>query len=131
MNGNRNLPAPFGFNMMLDAQRRALETYVDLINNAGAAAHRTLQMGDINIYFPFGYGFTLNADPTTNWWSNLATSKPETERRIVTNVASYGKQLGKMMDLLIDLAETSDRVDTAELEDIKQLRAEIEEEKAR
>ena len=82
--------------------------------------------GDITIYFPFGRGFTLFANPATSWFDLMATPAPAKERRVVTEIASYGTQLGWVLDLLVPLAEGSDRIEPGDLEKIKALKARIE-----
>ncbi|ADM10661.1 hypothetical protein PB2503_13119 [Parvularcula bermudensis HTCC2503] len=91
-------------------------------------ALRVFSVGDINIYFPFGSNFTLNADPTTSWgWLyGMATPRPHTEERIVREVASYGKQLGWMMDMLLPLAERSDDIPDEDVEALRKMRDDID-----
>lgn len=51
---------------------------------------------------------TTNTSLPWSWWNqwcpitinNMATSAPEKETHIVQNVASYGKQLGRIMDVI-------------------------------
>lgn len=116
------------FDAMLTLQRQWFEQTTSWLQQFGASDNRSIEVetGDVNIYFPFGQGFTLFANPATSWFDMLATHDSEAERRIVTGVASYGKQIGWMMDLLIPLAEESGSVDKKDLKALKDLKAEIE-----
>ncbi|HVK55337.1 MAG TPA: hypothetical protein VM532_09950 [Burkholderiales bacterium] len=57
--------------------------------------------------FPFAGDVNQAINPWS-WWSQyglinvnlMASSKPELEKRIVEDVASYGSQLGRIMDVL-------------------------------
>lgn len=116
-------------NPVLAMQRELLDMYAGMFQRS-REMFRSVSIGDINVYFPFGYGFTNNANPATNWgwmFGMMATEKPRTEQRIVSEVASYGKQIGWMMDMLIPLAEESEAVDKGDLAEMKAMRERIEE----
>ena len=124
---------------MLDAwyhlwrsQLQAMTAFADATGRI-TAAFTGARVGDITIYFPFGSGYTQDIDPVTNWgWVNSAkTRRPDVEREIAREVASYGKQLGRMMDLLVAVAETAEGVDKGQLEAVKQLKDRIDEVKAK
>jgi hypothetical protein len=67
-------------------------------------------MADVNL--PLSGAVTQSIDPWTSWFSafgsqiglinvNLGTSSdPDTEKAVISKVASYGKQLGRIEDAL-------------------------------
>lgn len=111
-------PADDTFAALLDAQRAWFEAW-GRVWSGGLTINAP-------VYFPFGDRFTLYANPTTNWWADLATADRAAEQRIVTGVASYGKQLGKIMDIVIALAEASSDVPAGDLADLIRIRDDIE-----
>lgn len=119
--------------MMLAWQRTWMESSANWLKAFGAVDNRRIDVSirDINIFYPFGSGFSLFANPVTSWFDMMATGEPDTERRIVTGVASYGKQLGWIIDTLLPIAEESDEVDPEDLKALRDLKDEIEAEKAR
>ena len=70
-------------------------------------------MPDVNL--PLSGAVTQTIEPWTSWFSsfgsqiglinvNLGTSSnPSTEKAVIANVASYGKQLGRIEDALVVL----------------------------
>jgi hypothetical protein len=58
-------------------------------------------------HFPFGGSVAQRIDPSTNWFSSTippSAGDPVIEKKAF-EVASYGKQLGKVTELLLDLAQ--------------------------
>ena len=117
---------------MWTAQLHVLRAYADATARM-TAAFTGMRFGDITVYYPFGSGYTQDIDPVTNWgWVNSAkTRRPDVEREIAREVASYGKQLGRMMDLLVAIAETTEGVDKGQLEAVRQLKDRIDGVKAK
>lgn len=80
---------------------------------------------------PFSGDLTQDISPMTNWWSpqielNFAGNR-HVETAVVRDVASYGKQLGIISDVLLQLTENDNskaveqlRKVTAEIEAVKQ-----------
>lgn len=92
-----------------------------------------VSVGDITIYFPFGQGYQQDIDPRTNWgWiSGSATDRPEIEEEIVRRVASYGAQLGKISELLLDVARKTPDADPAKIAALADIVERIEKIKAK
>ena len=109
------------------AQLKVLEASTEAAGRM-AAAFVGLRIGDITVYFPFGSGFHQDIDPYTNWgWINSSrTNRPDVERDIAQTGASYGKQLGRMMDLLVSIAEDPNSVDQEKLDRVKDLKVIID-----
>ena len=114
------------------AQLQALRTFTESAGRVTAAITGT-RVGDITVYFPFGRGYTQDIEPHTYWGliRGSKTDRPDIEWEIVRDVASYGKQLGQMMDLLVSLAETTDGVGREELDAVRALKARIDGTKAK
>lgn len=85
-------------------------------------------MGDLTIYFPFGRDYHQSIEPNTNWGfiRNSQTEHPEVEQEIIRDVASYGMQLGRIFDLIVDIGDRVDGVDAEILSDVKKLKAKID-----
>lgn len=77
------------------------------------------------LHFPFSGAVSQSIDPDNTWFSTLI--KPEAGNARIEerafSVASYGKQLGLLTDLLIDLAEHSPERSTAAQLALDKLRA--------
>ncbi len=114
------------------AQLQTLRAFADTAGRV-SAAFTGMRVGDITVYFPFGSGYTQEIEPYTNWGLIKAskTDWPDVEREILRNVASYGKQLGRMMDLLVSLAETTEGVDREKLQAVRELKVQIDTTKAK
>ncbi|MBZ4023459.1 hypothetical protein CKO11_13430 [Rhodobacter sp. TJ_12] len=88
---------------------------------------------------PFGGAVTQAFETWSNWFENVGqigfinidlgrTEKPEIERRILDEVGSYGRQIGRMseaLDVLIDQANMDrtklSKVQIAALDDFKEM----------
>jgi hypothetical protein len=82
-------------------------------------------------HFPFGGSVAQQIEPNTNWF--FCAIRPEAGDAVVEQqafgIASYGKQLGLITDLLLDLAEQSDlstRKGQKALADLRLIRSKIE-----
>ncbi len=96
---------------------------------------------------PFGFFWPLSGDVTQVWatWARVVgqwglininvggsgTADPVTERRIVDEVASYGRQLGRISEALIEATVTEEaadgqRLDRAKLKRDEQIAALLE-----
>lgn len=76
---------------------------------------------------PFCGGVNQDYHPDTSWFSPTVNVEmaghQKIERDVVTNTASYGKQIGLMMDILVVLAEKCECVDTEQFHaDVKRLK---------
>lgn len=113
-------------------QMRLLETWSHGMN-AWAQMLSGPSIRDVTIYFPFGRDYHQGIDPTTNWggMKTAKTDKPHVEQAIVEEVASYGTQLDQLMELVLELAETTDGVDPEKLKQVQALKAKIDQIKAR
>jgi len=111
--------------------RQQAKTWAETMKAAGGA----VSVGDVtfNIYLPFGYGYQQDIDPRTNWgWiGGSATNWPEIEEEIVRRVASYGAQIGKVMELLLDVARKTPDADPEKIKDLEALVEQIEAIKAK
>lgn len=87
---------------------------------------RAASGGALTINLPFANGFTQEIDPRTNWGWIGATDAPALEAEILRYGASYGRQIGRMMDLLLDIAEKTPGVDAAKLEALRVLSDRVE-----
>ncbi|SER00778.1 hypothetical protein SAMN03080615_03566 [Amphritea atlantica] len=79
---------------------------------------------------PFSGDLTQDISPVTSWWSpqievNFAGNR-QIETAVVRDVASYGKQLGVITDVLLELTkhQTSESIDQLQkiAEDIEQVK---------
>lgn len=62
------------------------------------------------IHFPWSGGVMQHIDPELNWFSRWITpgaGNPGVEEKAFTEVASYGKQLGLIIDVLLALVQQS------------------------
>jgi hypothetical protein len=61
----------------------------------------------LTLNLPFANGYTQTIEPFTNWgWiAQQKAGDAGVETEIVRDVASYGRQLGWLMDLTLDLAQ--------------------------
>lgn len=111
--------------------RRQAGVWAEAMKSAGGA----VSVGDVtfNIYFPFGQGYQQDIDPHTNWgWiGSSATNWPEIEEEIVRRVASYGAQLDKIMELLLDVARKTPDADSEKIKALEELFGRIETIKAK
>lgn len=84
--------------------------------------------GDISVYFPFGRDYHQTIEPNTNWGliRNSQTDHPDVEKEIVRDVASYGMQLGRILDLIVDMGDQLRGVDPEALSEVKKLKARID-----
>jgi len=82
--------------------------------------------GAVTVNFPFGSGFTMNIHPSTNWGWVGATAKPDLEAEIVRTGVSYGRQLGRMMDLLLDVADKTPGADAGKRADLREIADKID-----
>ncbi len=69
--------------------------------------------------FPLSGDVSQDIDP---YFGMEIKGVPEIERKVVTSVASYGKQLGKITEALLVLAEVTGK----DLPEIKELVADVE-----
>lgn len=107
---------------------KGVETGVaSLILWQGAMAAMPRQAVSVTLNMPFANGYTETIAPWTNWGGVLRKAgDPETEREIVETVASYGRQLGWLLDLTLDLAEKSGNADETVLDPVRELKARVE-----
>ncbi|HSF95708.1 MAG TPA: hypothetical protein VLA52_11845 [Thermohalobaculum sp.] len=91
-----------------------------------AGMMRAAPAGAMTVNFPFANGFTQDIDPRTNWGWIGATAFPALEADILRQGASYGSQIGRMMDLLIDIAEKTPDADPAKLAELRSLKGRID-----
>lgn len=89
------IPAQAGFAMLEASARFWSASYGSML------APRSV--GDVTINFPFGQGFSMNISPWTSWDIGN-TQQPAVEREILDSAGSYGRQLGRMMDLIAVMA---------------------------
>jgi hypothetical protein len=82
---------------------------------------RLAQPSAVTINFPFANGFTQDIDPRTNWGWIGATDRPDLEAEILRHGASYGRQLGRIMDLLLDIAENNPDADPDKLAALREI----------
>lgn len=89
--------------------------------------------GDITVYFPFGSDFNQSIEPNTNWGliRSSQTDHPEVEKEIIQDVASYGMQLGRILDLIVDMGDQLRGVDPEALSEVKKLKEKIDGVKAK
>ncbi len=75
-----------------------------------------------------------NTNTLTDWFSpdiNINVGDPRLERAITHNVATYGRQLGVVMDALNALGEATKNARLPALEALREMSAQIEAEKER
>jgi hypothetical protein len=88
--------------------------------------------GAMQPWFPFTFNFPSGDVDLANWFSpNVSVSyagTPAIERDVIENVASFGDQLGTLIDAVVELAgdATGDKLD-----DLRTLQKEVDEVKAR
>jgi len=82
--------------------------------------------GGLTVNLPFANGFTQNVDPSTNWGYIGRTDRPDVERDIRDHGASYGAQLGRMMDVVRDLAARTADADPEKREALEQIARRID-----
>ena len=88
---------------------------------AWSAMARLAPPAAITINFPFANGFTQDIDPRTNWGWIGATARPDLEIEILRTGASYGRQLGRMMDVLLDIAGKTPDADPEKLAALREI----------
>ena len=82
------------------------------------------------LYFPWSGDVTQRISPNTNWFSDLiqpGAGDPEIEEKAF-GIASYGKQLGIIAEVLIDMADSSELKSPESrkaLEQLKTISAEV------
>ncbi len=97
-----------------------------------AGMMRRAGAGAVMVNFPFGSGFTQNVHPSTNWGIMGYSPDPAAEREILDRTGSYGRQIGRLMDVVVDLAGKSDDADPekrAALEDLSRQVARVKRER--
>lgn len=116
-----------------EMQRAWFDTSAEMMRSLAGISARDVQIntGDITINYPFAQGLTLFMQPMQHWLDMMASPDAEGEKRVVTEVASYGAQLEKVMELLIPLAEDSEKVSADDVEALKDLKARIDSAKNR
>lgn len=77
------------------------------------------------VNLPYSGDVTQRIDPDTSWGVG-ASPDPQLERAIRDNVASYGRQIDWMLELLLDIAAEVDGTDPAKVERLRALKERIE-----
>jgi len=96
----------------------ALMTFwAGMLRRAGAGA--------VTVNFPFGSGFTQNIHPSTNWGIAGYSPDPAAEREILDRTGSYGRQIGRLMDVVVDLAAKSRDADPEKREALEELARQV------
>ncbi len=69
----------------------------------------------------------VDQDILPSWFSTYITvtgqGEPELEQKIVTEVATYGKQIGELTDVVLALAESANFTDSKAQEAVRELRS--------
>lgn len=86
-------------------------------------------------YAPLSGDVTQDISPVTSWLSpqfefNFAGNK-NVEKDVVSNVASYGRQLGVIANALLEIAEKTDTQDGDAVKRLKDMKARIDKVKCR
>lgn len=84
----------------------------------------------LTVNFPFANGFTQVIDPSTNWGVIGNAGDAPAERAILERAGSYGRQLGRLMDVVRDLAAHDTSLDPKKRKALEALAKEIDEIKA-
>jgi hypothetical protein len=90
-----------------------------------AGMMRRAAPGGLTINFPFGSGFTQNVHPSTNWGVMGYSPLPAAEREILDRAGSYGRQIGRMMDVVVDLARKTPDADRKKREALEEIASQI------
>ncbi|WP_207221162.1 hypothetical protein [Pseudoduganella lutea] len=80
-------------------------------------------------HFPFSGAVSQAIDPDIAWFSNLihpGAGHARIERRAFEEVASYGKQLGLITEVLLEQASRVDSVDSDAVRKLRDLQSRIE-----
>lgn len=81
------------------------------------------------IHFPWSGGVMQRIDPEVNWfahWITPGAGNPDIEERAFTEVASYGKQLGLIIDVLLaQVAQSGLAVEPDAVKELQRIRARI------
>lgn len=81
-------------------------------------------------YFPWSGGVMQQIDPDSTWFSHWITpgaGNAAIEQKAFSGVASYGKQLGLITDVLLALVEeTALTAETRAVDDLRRIRSRIE-----
>lgn len=80
-------------------------------------------------HFPFSGGVNQNIEPDFDWFFgriNPAAGHAKIEKRVFEEVGSYGKQLGLISEVLLELAETQDKKTQSNSLSLQRLRALVE-----
>jgi hypothetical protein len=82
------------------------------------------------IHFPWSGGVMQRIDPDVTWFSNLITpgaGNAAIEEKAFTSVASYGKQLGLITEVLLALVDQADlRSESKSVEKLRLIQQRIE-----
>lgn len=122
-------PALFMMSMWRDLTVTAMQTHSRNLETI-AKMMSAYSLAGARIELPFSGDVNQIIDPDTNWGIIGNAGSHQTERAIVDGVASYGRQLGWMMDLLLDVSGRVDGVDEEKLDRIRELRRRVEEMKS-
>ncbi|MGF1445724.1 MAG: hypothetical protein ACFBRM_05930 [Pikeienuella sp.] len=89
---------------------------------------RPIAGGDVTINYPYGSDFTQDIRPWTNWGfvAVQATKHPQAEQEILQRVASYGSQIGNLLDMVLALADHNPDLDAKMIGKLRALQADIE-----
>ena len=80
-------------------------------------------------YFPFSGAVTQAIDPDVTWFQNLirpGAGNARIERRAFEEVASYGKQLGVITEVLLEQAARSDGPESEAVRRLRAMQLQIE-----
>jgi len=97
----------------LDAWQRVMMAGMDLMSASANAARATATMplGQVTFNFPYSGDVTQHIAPETRFGLLEQAGDAETEQAVVEHVASYGRQLGWIVDLLDEMAAGTDGID--------------------
>ena len=80
-------------------------------------------------HFPFSGGVEQNIEPDFDWFFgriNPATGNAKIEKRVFEEVGSYGKQLGLINEVLLELAESKNIAKSDSLRRLSELVDQVE-----
>lgn len=78
-----------------------------------------------HLYFPWSGGVSQQIDPDVNWfnhWITPGAGNPDVEEKAFTEVASYGKQLGLIIEVLLAIVDGAEQSATLPADAIAELR---------
>ena len=113
-----------------ETQARTMALAVDILKSEPALTGVPIRTWAIDVLDRFS-GVHIASDVREELSNRTLSFATEVEREISDEVASYGKQLGRVMDLLIDVSERTDGVDENKLQAVAELKQQIEEVKIR